>query len=57
VEVERARLTFKLAQMEEKNGDIAKAAATLQEEQVESYGGMGKREKLHYILEQVRRTD
>lgn len=54
VEVERARLTYKLAQMEESSGDIDKAAATLQEEQVESYGGMGKREKLHYILEQVR---
>ena len=34
VEVERARLTHKLAKMHEKAGDMAKAAATMHELQV-----------------------
>jgi 26S proteasome regulatory subunit N5 len=34
VEVERARLTYKLAKMYEKDGQIAKAASTMHELQV-----------------------
>ena len=54
VEVERARLTMKLAQMEEADGNVAEAATILQEEQVETYGAMTKREKYNFILEQMR---
>ncbi|GBG34292.1 26S proteasome non-ATPase regulatory subunit 12 [Hondaea fermentalgiana] len=54
VEAERARLTMELSRMKEAEGDIASAADILQEEQVETYGAMNKREKLDYLLEQVR---
>ena len=54
LEVERARLTMKLAMIREEEGDIDTAASVLQEEQVETYGGMDKPEKFHYLLEQVR---
>ncbi len=37
VEVERARLTHKLAKMQEHDGQIAKAAATMHELQVRGY--------------------
>jgi len=54
VEVERARLTYKLAKMREDEGDIAKAGTILQELQVETYGSMDRREKVELILEQMR---
>lgn len=54
VEVERARLTQKLANMKEKEGDIEAAATIMQELQVETYGSMEKREKVEFILEQMR---
>ncbi|XP_075230968.1 regulatory particle non-ATPase 5 [Lycorma delicatula] len=54
VEVERARLTHKLAQMKEAEGDIIEAANIIQELQVETYGSMDKREKVELILEQMR---
>eukprot|EP00274_Cyanoptyche_gloeocystis_P001074 CAMPEP_0196663716 /NCGR_PEP_ID=MMETSP1086-20130531/53939_1 /TAXON_ID=77921 /ORGANISM="Cyanoptyche gloeocystis , Strain SAG4.97" /LENGTH=441 /DNA_ID=CAMNT_0041999635 /DNA_START=49 /DNA_END=1374 /DNA_ORIENTATION=+ len=54
VEIERARLTRTLAQMQEADGDVSQAAETLQEVQVETFGGMEKREKVDYLLEQVR---
>lgn len=56
VEVERARLTHKLALIKEKNGDIAGAATIMQELQVETYGSMEKQEKVELILEQMRLT-
>jgi len=54
VEVERARLTKYLAKIKEEQGLIAEAAEILQEVQVETYGGMEKREKTEFILEQLR---
>lgn len=45
--MERARLTHKLAVIKEKKGDIAGAATIMQELQVETYGSMEKREKVH----------
>lgn len=54
VEAERARLTYTLAKMKEEEGDIAGAAEVIQEENVETYGAMNKREKLDYLLEQIR---
>eukprot|EP00049_Salpingoeca_infusionum_P003450 m.66654 g.66654 ORF g.66654 m.66654 type:complete len:444 (+) comp12130_c0_seq1:295-1626(+) len=54
VEIERARITSKLAQIKEEDGNIAEAADVLQELQVETYGSMDKREKVEIILEQMR---
>jgi 26S proteasome regulatory subunit N5 len=54
VEIERARLTKKLADMKEAEGDIEGAADIMQELQVETYGSMGKRERVEFILEQMR---
>lgn len=54
VEIERARLTRRLAAMKEAEGNIAEAADTLQEVAVETFGAMAKTEKIAYILEQVR---
>lgn len=45
--MERARLTHKLAKMKELEGDITEAANIMQELQVETYGSMNKREKVH----------
>lgn len=54
VEVERARLTHKLAKIREDEGNITEAANIIQELQVETYGSMEKREKVELILEQMR---
>eukprot|EP00911_Craspedida_sp_UC1_P002741 UC1_evm1s2010 len=54
VEVERARLTMKLAMMKEADGNTIGAADTLQDLQVETFGSMEKREKVEFILEQMR---
>lgn len=54
VEIERARLTMTLAKIKEDQGDIAEAATILQELQVETFGSMEKREKVEFILEQMR---
>lgn len=54
VELERARLTRTLSQMEEANGDVAAAASLLQEVQVETVGAMEIREKADFLLEQIR---
>ena len=54
VEVERARLTKQLADIREAEGNIAEAATVLQELQVETFGSMPKREKVEFILEQMR---
>jgi hypothetical protein len=56
VEIERARLTRRLAAMKESEGNIAEAADILQEVAVETFGAMAKTEKIAYILEQVRGT-
>jgi len=54
VEIERARLTMKLSKMKEADGDIAGAADVLHELQVETYGSMDRREKVEFILDQMR---
>lgn len=54
VEIERARLTHRLALMKEKEGNITEAATILQELQVETFGSMEKKEKVELILEQMR---
>ncbi|CAG9857042.1 unnamed protein product [Phyllotreta striolata] len=54
VEVERARLTHKLAKIREEEGNVQQAADIIQELQVETYGSMEKREKVELILEQMR---
>lgn len=54
VELERARMTRTLAEMEEKDGKIAEAAAMLQELQIETIGAMEIGEKAELLLEQIR---
>lgn len=54
VEIERARLTMKLSKIKEAEGNIAEAADVLQELQVETYGTMERKEKVEFILEQMR---
>ncbi|CAL7941850.1 unnamed protein product [Xylocopa violacea] len=54
VEVERARLTHRLAKIKEEDGDISGAAAVMLELQVETYGSMSRLEKASLILEQMR---
>lgn len=54
LELERARITRRLSNIKEAQGDISGAANILQELQVETYGSMEKREKVEYILEQMR---
>lgn len=54
VEVERARLTHRLAQIKENDGLMEEAAKIMQETQVETLGSMDKKEKTELILEQVR---
>nr|KAF6309235.1 proteasome 26S subunit, non-ATPase 12 [Pipistrellus kuhlii] len=54
VEIERARLTKTLAAIKEQSGDVKEAASILQELQVETYGSMEKKERVEFILEQMR---
>lgn len=54
VEIERARLTRKLATIKESQGSIEEATSVLLELQVETYGSMDKREKIEFLLEQMR---
>lgn len=54
VEIERARLTRRLAAIQEADGDVSGAADTMQEVAVETFGAMAKAEKIAFILEQVR---
>jgi len=54
VEVERARLTKTLAGMHEAKGEVEEARKIMQDTQVETLGGMDRREKTDFILEQVR---
>lgn len=54
VEIDRARLTRRLAAAREAAGDLDGAADLLQEVAVETFGAMAKSEKVDFILEQVR---
>jgi len=54
VENERARLTMILSKIKEDQGDVTEAANILQELQVETFGTMERKEKIEFILEQMR---
>ncbi|KAL3321188.1 26S proteasome non-ATPase regulatory subunit 12 [Cichlidogyrus casuarinus] len=54
VELERARLTKQLSDIREMDGDIEGACSVLLELQVETYGSMEKKEKVEFLLEQIR---
>ncbi|SCV70971.1 BQ2448_3733 [Microbotryum intermedium] len=54
LEVPRARVTRMLATIREKEGDVAKANELMQDLQVETFGSMERREKVDFILEQMR---
>jgi 26S proteasome regulatory subunit N5 len=54
LEVQRARLTRRLASMKEEDGEIDEASKIMQEVQVETYGTMDNAEKVEFILEQIR---
>lgn len=56
LERERAQLTRVWATLQESAGDIHKASTVLQEVHVETYGSLSKREKVEFILEQMRLT-
>ncbi|GAA6001379.1 proteasome regulatory particle lid subunit RPN5 [Rhodotorula paludigena] len=54
LEVPRARVTRTLSQLKEQGGDINAASELMQELQVETFGSMERREKVDFILEQMR---
>lgn len=54
LEVPRARVTRMLAAIKEGSGDITAASDLLQDLQVETFGSMDRREKVDFILEQMR---
>lgn len=54
VEIERARLTRRLARILEGEEKIAQAADAMQEVAVETFGAMHRSEKIAYVLEQMR---
>lgn len=56
LEAERARLTRALAILKEQDGNISEAADVLQEVHIETYGSLSKREKVEFLLEQIRLT-
>jgi len=56
LEAERARLTRALAIIKEEEDKIGEASDILQEVHVETYGSLAKREKVEFILEQMRLT-
>ena len=53
---ERAKLTRQLAQIKEADGDIDGATDAMLDVYVETFGALSKREKIDFILEQVRLT-
>lgn len=54
VENERARISKILADIKEADGDIANASKILEDVQVDTFGTMEKKEKVEFILEQMR---
>ena len=61
LEVERARVSRSMSDMLYAKGEVDKAADTLQDLAVETFGSLSRREKVEFILEQMRlnveRTD
>eukprot|EP00527_Entomoneis_sp_CCMP2396_P005363 CAMPEP_0198139216 /NCGR_PEP_ID=MMETSP1443-20131203/2565_1 /TAXON_ID=186043 /ORGANISM="Entomoneis sp., Strain CCMP2396" /LENGTH=480 /DNA_ID=CAMNT_0043801289 /DNA_START=38 /DNA_END=1480 /DNA_ORIENTATION=- len=56
LERERAQLTRAMAAIKEEEGDISGAADQLQDVHVETFGALSKRDKVEFILEQMRLT-
>ncbi|GAA6060921.1 hypothetical protein JCM10212_003955 [Sporobolomyces blumeae] len=54
LEVQRARITRNLAEIRERSGETNAASELMQELQVETFGSMERREKVDFILEQMR---
>lgn len=54
VENERARVSKLLSKIREDEGDISTASKILEDVQVDTFGTMEKREKVEFILEQMR---
>lgn len=54
VEVEYARCTRIFSEMKEEDGELDTATEVIQEVQIETYGSMEKKEKLEYILYQLK---
>lgn len=54
LEVEYARCVLMIVKAKEDDNDIFEAAKILQEVQVETYGSMDRREKLEFILYQMK---
>lgn len=54
LEVEYARCILMIVKSKENDNDILEAAKILQEVQVETYGSMDRREKLEFILYQMK---
>lgn len=54
LEVEYARCVLMLVKFKENDNEIVEASKILQEVQVETYGSMDKREKLEFILYQMK---
>ena len=54
LEVQRARLTRRLASMKEEDSELDEASSIMQEVQVETFGTMENAEKVEFILEQIR---
>lgn len=54
VEIDRARLTRRLAAIHESDGRVGDAADAMQEVAVETFGAMHRSEKVAYVLEQMR---
>ncbi len=54
MEIKRARMTKMLSEIKEASGDIHGACDVLQELQIETFGSMEKREKIEFLLEQMR---
>ncbi|GAA5927893.1 uncharacterized protein JCM15063_006028 [Sporobolomyces koalae] len=54
LEVQRARITRQLSQIREQSGSVQEASELMQDLQVETFGSMERREKVDFILEQMR---
>jgi 26S proteasome regulatory subunit N5 len=54
VEIDRARLTKRLARILEGDNKVKEAADAMQEVAVETFGAMHRSEKIAYVLEQMR---
>ncbi|BGP31089.1 proteasome regulatory particle subunit [Rhodotorula toruloides] len=54
LEVPRARVTRTLSHIKESAGDVNAASELMQELQIETFGSMERREKVEFILEQMR---